>query len=400
MGKTAEIEFTWPKGFYSDGLHSGLRKKRLDLGWFFSEVPASAAGVYTTNKFCAAPTALTKKTIALKQQLQGIVVNSAIANSCTGAQGQQDALTEQLLMAKKLEVKPELIGVASTGVIGETLPMEKIKNGINKLQKTQNAKITEAILTTDTHPKTISIQFEQAGKLCTMSGFCKGSGMIHPKMATMLGFVVTDAKVSGSMLQEMLSNEVETTFNQITVDGDTSTNDMVVTLANGQALGQQIPELIKDTEDYQVFKEVYHQVLSQLAQEIARDGEGATKLVEANVLGAKTKVDAQQVAKAIVGSSLVKTAVFGGDANWGRIIAAIGITAADINVDTVDIYFDDIPVVTQSLGTAFSEEKVAEALSKDKVTITVDLHNGDKKGQAWGCDLTYKYVQINASYRS
>lgn len=400
MGKTAEIEFTWPKGFYSDGLHSGLRKKRLDLGWFFSEVPASAAGVYTTNKFCAAPTALTKKTIALKQQLQGIVVNSAIANSCTGAQGQQDALTEQLLMAKKLEVKPELIGVASTGVIGETLPMEKIKNGINKLQKTQNAKITEAILTTDTHPKTISIQFEQAGKICTMSGFCKGSGMIHPKMATMLGFVVTDAKVSGSMLQEMLSNEVETTFNQITVDGDTSTNDMVVTLANGQALEQQIPELIKDTEDYQVFKEVYHQVLSQLAQEIARDGEGATKLVEANVLGAKTKVDAQQVAKAIVGSSLVKTAVFGGDANWGRIIAAIGITAADINVDTVDIYFDDIPVVTQSLGTAFSEEKVAEALSKDKVTITVDLHNGDKKGQAWGCDLTYKYVQINASYRS
>lgn len=400
MGKTAEIEFTWPKGFYSDGLHSGLRKKRLDLGWLFSEVPASAAGVYTTNKFCAAPTALTKKTIALKQQLQGIVVNSAIANSCTGAQGQQDALTEQLLMAKKLEVKPELIGVASTGVIGETLPMEKIMNGINKLQKTQNAKITEAVLTTDTHPKTISIQFEQAGKICTMSGFCKGSGMIHPKMATMLGFVVTDAKVSGSMLQEMLSNEVETTFNQITVDGDTSTNDMVVTLANGQALEQQIPELIKDTEDYQVFKEVYHQVLSQLAQEIARDGEGATKLVEANVLGAKTKVDAQQVAKAIVGSSLVKTAVFGGDANWGRIIAAIGITAADINVDTVDIYFDDIPVVTQSLGTAFSEEKVAEALSKDKVTITVDLHNGDKKGQAWGCDLTYKYVQINASYRS
>ena len=399
VASIVETAFTWPKGFYSDGLHAGLKAEKPDLGWLFSKVPASAAGVYTTNQFCAAPTALTKETINHDHQLQGIIVNSAIANSCTGPQGKLDALKEQALMAKKLGVSQNLIGVASTGVIGEMLPMDKIKAGIAKLKQTKSAKVTEAVLTTDTHTKTIAVKFEIAGHQCTMAGFCKGSGLIHPKMATMLGFVTTDAKISGACLQDLLSEEVDTTFNQITVDGDNSTNDMVVTMANGLAMADE-ESLTPDHPDYPVFAQAYHQVLSALAKEIARDGEGASKLVEANVKGAANDLDAQHVAKAIVGSNLVKAALFGQDANWGRIMGAIGATDADLDVNRVDIKLNGINIVLSSHGVDYDEWLLRQKLAEDQIKIDVNLHHGFGKGQAWGCDLTYKYVQINASYRS
>jgi len=394
-----KIAFTWPQGFFADGIHAGLRKKKLDLGWLYSKEPASAAGVYTTNQFCAAPTALTKKVITANHQLQALIVNSAVANSCTGEQGQKDAKQEQVWVAEKLGISPKQVGVASTGVIGEFLPMDKLKAGIASLTLDKNTKLTEAILTTDTHPKTISFEFEQAGKKCIMTGFCKGSGMIHPNMATMLGFIVTDAKVDGDLLQELLSEQVETSFNQITVDGDTSTNDMVVTLANGAAL-KEGPSLVKKSADYQTFKQVYQAVLEYLAQEIARDGEGASKLVEVLVRGAASKRDANVVSKAVVGSNLVKAALFGQDANWGRIVSAIGQTDAKLAVDKLDITLNQIQVLKASQKTSYEEEIVKERLGQDKIVIEVDLHVGKKSGRAWGCDLTYKYVQINASYRS
>lgn len=254
-----EIDFKWPNGFFADGIHAGLRKKRLDMGWVVSEVPAQSAGVYTTNQFQAAPTKLTKETINKKHELQAIIMNSAVANSCTGIEGTENAHEEQALVASKLGIDKDLVGVASTGVIGVQLPMDKIKQGLAELQKTKNFKVTEAVLTTDTHSKTISVSFEVFGKTCTISGFCKGSGMIKPNMATMLGFVVTDAKVAGQKLQETLVELTNETFNQITVDGDTSTNDMVVVMANGQAM-QDEPELSEGSE-YEIFKAALKHVL-------------------------------------------------------------------------------------------------------------------------------------------
>lgn len=392
-----EIEFKWPEGFYGDGVHAGLRKSRLDMGWVVSDVPAQAAGVYTTNQFQAAPTKLTKETIDLKHELQAIIMNSAVANSCTGAEGTKNAHEEQELVAAKLGIDKNLVGVASTGVIGVQLPMGKIHQGLSELEKTKNFKVTEAVLTTDTHPKTISVEFEAAGKTCTISGFCKGSGMIKPNMATMLGFVTTDAKVSGADLQASLSELTNETFNQITVDGDTSTNDMVVVMANGQAMKDE-PEL--EGAGYENFSQALKHVLGFLAKEIARDGEGATKLVEADVSGAYTKDDAQHVAKAIVGSNLVKAALFGEDANWGRIIDAIGATDARLDVDEVSIAINGTPVVDHSLGLDFDEDALKEKLKEDEIVIEAVIGEGGFKGQAWGCDLTYKYVQINASYRS
>ena len=259
-----EIDFKWPNGFFADGIHAGLRKKRLDMGWVVSEVPAQSAGVYTTNQFQAAPTKLTKETINKKHELQAIIMNSAVANSCTGIEGTENAHEEQALVASKLGIDKDLVGVASTGVIGVQLPMDKIKQGLAELQKTKNFKVTEAVLTTDTHSKTISVSFEVFGKTCTISGFCKGSGMIKPNMATMLGFVVTDTKVAGQKLQETLVELTNETFNQITVDGDTSTNDMVVVMANGQAM-QDEPELSEGSE-YEIFKAALKHVLVFLAK--------------------------------------------------------------------------------------------------------------------------------------
>lgn len=395
-----EVPFTWPKGYKADGVHVGLRKNpnKKDMGWLYSEIPAQAAGTYTTNQFQAAPTKLTKQTINQDHLLQGMVMNTAVANSVTGEQGMIDAKKMQKLAANKMGIDANLVGVASTGVIGENLPMDLIQKGVSQLELLDNDLVTEAILTTDTHPKTITTQIEIDGKIVTISGFCKGSGMIHPKMATMLGFVVTDAKIADGQLQPILSQQVDKTFNQITVDGDTSTNDMVVTLANGMA--DNTPISIDDGENFEKFNAAYNAVLTKLAQDIAEDGEGSTKLVEVNVEHAATHDDAQKVAKAIVGSNLVKAAIFGEDANWGRIIAAIGQTDAVVDVEHTSVWLNDLPLVDNSHSADFDETVMKEALTDKKITVLVDLNSGTATGQAWGCDLTYNYVRINATYRS
>ena len=384
-------EYQWPQGFFSDGIHAGLREG-LDLGWIYSETPAAAVGVYTTSQFQAAPTKLTKNTINLNHQLQAVVMNSVCANSCTGPQGEADALVMQQAVADKMTIDSNLVGVASTGVIGQFMPMGLITAGIKKLELGDSDKVAHAVMTTDSHAKTISVAADIDGETVIVSGFCKGSGMIHPNMATMLGFVTTDAKIASYELQALLSEHVNDTFNQITVDGDTSTNDMVTVMANG-ASGV-------DVAASDEFEAAFHQVLSYLAQEIAADGEGATKLVEANIKHAETKEDAQKIAKQIVGSNLVKSAIFGDDANWGRIMGAIGQTDAKLDVDHVSLWINGIQLVKDSISVNFDEAVVKETLASSKVVIDVDVNVGEASGQAWGCDLTYDYVKINASYRS
>lgn len=393
------IDFQWPAGFYNDGIEIGLGTvDKKDFGYLFSEVPATAAGTYTTNQFQAAPTKLTKNTINQNHHLQAVVMNSAIANSCTGVQGEQDAQTEQQLLGEKLGISPDLVGVASTGLIGAPLPMDKIKAGIAQLQPATDDGVTQAVLTTDTHAKKACVQVELGDQTVTIAGFCKGSGMIHPKMATMLGFVTTDAAIDGELLQHALSTGVDTTFNQITVDGDTSTNDMVVVMANGLAKNA---ELTSTTDaDYAAFAEALHVVLGELAKQIAADGEGATKLVECNVSGAFNDQEGQQVAKAIVGSNLVKAAIFGQDPNWGRIISTIGATDAHVDIDHVSITLNGILMVQDSLAVPFDLDTAVDAMKENQVTIDVALNSGNATGQAWGCDLTYNYVKINASYHT
>ncbi|MDC4186244.1 bifunctional glutamate N-acetyltransferase/amino-acid acetyltransferase ArgJ [Loigolactobacillus coryniformis] len=395
--KYTKIPFTWPQGFKADGVHAGLRKVKLDMGWLYSAQPAAAAGVYTTNQFQAAPTKLTKKTINLKHQLQAIVLNSANANSCTGAQGEQDAAQMQQLAAAKLGVSADLVGVASTGIIGEQLPMDVIAAGIDQLQLTDNTKVTEAVLTTDTHAKTVAVTCQIDGKTVTLSGFCKGSGMIHPNMATMLGFVTTDAAIDGMLLQQLLSQATDTTFNQITVDGDTSTNDMVTVLANGAAGNTP---LTATSADYETFVAAFTYVLGELAKKIAADGEGATKLVAVTVAGAWSDFEGQQVAKAIVGSNLVKAAIYGEDPNWGRIMVAIGQTDAHLDLTAVDVTLNELPLIQASQAATTEVSKLEAALAAKVINIAVELHNGNGQGQAWGCDLTYDYVKINATYHS
>lgn len=399
MTTVKTVDFQWPQGFYNDGIQLGLGSAdKLDFGYLVSEVPAAAAGTYTTNQFQAAPTKLTKQTINQAHQIQAVVMNSAIANSCTGKQGELDALKEQQLLADKLQIDAQLVGVASTGLIGAPLPMDKITAGISQLTPHSDDAVTRAVMTTDLHPKQASVQIDLDGQTATITGFAKGSGMIHPKMATMLGFVTTDAAVNGETLQALLSEDVDTTFNQITVDGDTSTNDMVVVMANGLAGNTEIAS--ESTLGYETFKEGLHAVLTSLAQQIAADGEGATKLVECNVTGAHSTLEGQQVAKAIVGSNLVKAAIFGQDPNWGRIISTIGATDAHVDIDHVAIKVNDIAMVTDSLAVPFDEQQAHDSMGADKVIIDVDLHAGDQTGQAWGCDLTYNYVKINASYHT
>ncbi|MFD1318465.1 bifunctional glutamate N-acetyltransferase/amino-acid acetyltransferase ArgJ [Loigolactobacillus zhaoyuanensis] len=395
--KYTTIPFTWPQGFKADGVHAGLRKEKLDMGWLYSQKPAAAAGVYTTNQFQAAPTKLTKQTIDQQHQLQAIVVNSANANSCTGEQGEKDAQQMQQLAATKLGISTDLVGVASTGVIGVNLPMPVIAAGIEQLQLTDNTKVTTAVLTTDTRAKTVAVTCQIDGRTVTISGFCKGSGMIHPNMATMLGFVTTDVAIDGALLQTLLSQVTDTTFNQITVDGDTSTNDMVTVLANGAAGNATITAA---TADYAIFAAGFTYVLGELAKKIAADGEGATKLVAVTVNGAWSDFEGQQVAKAIVGSNLVKAAVYGEDPNWGRIMMAIGQTDAHLNLAEVDVVLNELPLVQASQAATTAVADLAAALAAKVIDLTVELHNGDGHGQAWGCDLTYDYVKINATYHS
>jgi len=387
-----------PLGFSADGLHAGFKKKKLDFCWIVSEVPASVAGVYTTNKVIAAPLLVTKASIQKSQKLQAIVVNSGVANSCTGQQGLDAAYEMQLLTAQKLKIEPNLVGLASTGVIGEQLPMNALKNGLSQILVSGKAEdFAEAILTTDTCTKTCVVTEEFGSDLVTMAGVAKGSGMIHPNMATMLAFITCDANISSATLQAALSQHVETTFNQITVDGDTSTNDMVLVMANGC---RQNEEILPDTEEFEKFSKMLRYLMADLAKKIAKDGEGATKLIEVNVLHAKDEQSGRMIAKSVVGSSLVKTAIFGQDPNWGRILAAIGYAGADISVDNIDIWIEGIPVMQASSPVAFDPEETSDAMAGELLTLTIDLHDGDAEAQAWGCDLSYDYVKINALYRT
>ena len=387
-----------PLGFSADGLHAGFKKKKLDFGWIVSEVPASVAGVYTTNKVIAAPLLVTKASIQKSQKLQAIVVNSGVANSCTGQQGLDAAYEMQRLTAQKLKIEPDLVGLASTGVIGEQLPMDALKNGLSQILVSGKAEdFAEAILTTDTCTKTCVVTEEFGSDLVTMAGVAKGSGMIHPNMATMLAFITCDANISSATLQAALSQHVETTFNQITVDGDTSTNDMVLVMANGC---RQNEEIQPDTEEFEKFSKMLRYLMADLAKKIAKDGEGATKLIEVNVRHAKDEQSGRMIAKSVVGSSLVKTAIFGQDPNWGRILAAIGYAGVDVSVDNIDIWIEGIPVMQASSPVAFDPEETSDAMAGELLTLTIDLHDGEAEAQAWGCDLSYDYVKINALYRT
>lgn len=387
-----------PKGFYATGLHAGLKKEKKDLGVIYSAIPANAAAVYTTNQVKAAPIFVTKEAMA-DQKVQAVVVNSGIANACTGDLGLENAKEMQSLAASQLNVAKENVAVASTGVIGKQLPMEIIESGISKidLQQQQPYAFHEAILTTDTSTKEIVVTEEINGQMVTMAGVAKGSGMIHPNMATMLAFITTDAQISKDLLQEMLADKTETTFNQITVDGDTSTNDMVLVLANGLA---ENPIIEKNSEAHEKFITMFQLVSETLAKMIAKDGEGATKLIEVQVVGALSDTEARLVAKKVVGSSLVKTAMFGEDPNWGRIICAVGYAGSQTDPEKIDMWIGDQQLLNHSQPQEFDELVMKETLEKEKICITVDLNIGEQSGKAWGCDLTYKYIEVNALYHT
>ncbi|SFA43149.1 glutamate N-acetyltransferase [Parageobacillus thermantarcticus] len=397
----AEGTVVTPKGFKAAGVHAGLRYAKKDLGVIVCDVPASCAAVYTQNHFQAAPLKVTQQSIATEQKLQAVVVNSACANACTGERGLKDAYEMRELCAQQFGIAPHLVAVASTGVIGEFMPMEKIREGMKKLQPgilPENAEAFQtAILTTDTVMKKACYQTTIDGKTVTIGGAAKGSGMIHPNMATMLAFITTDANISSPLLQEALRSITDVSFNQITVDGDTSTNDMVIVMASGLAGNK---ELTPDHPDWENFYEALKKTCEDLAKQIAKDGEGATKLIEVRVNGAKTDDDAKKIAKQIVGSNLVKTAIYGADANWGRIICAIGYAGAMVDPDNVDISIGPISMLKGSEPQPFSEEEASAYLQNDEIVIEVDLHLGSGTGIAWGCDLTYDYVKINASYRT
>lgn len=390
-----------PKGFTATGIHCGLKHKKKDLALLVSDVPASVAGVFTTNAIKAAPLLITKDVVYETGKMQAIIVNAGNANACTGKQGMADAYTMQRLTAEKLGIDQSLIGVASTGVIGELMKMEPVTTGIQVLEPVNELEgaidFSLAIMTTDTVTKNTTYQTIIDGKEVIIAGTAKGSGMIEPNMATMLGFITTDANIESNHLQAALKEITDVTFNAITVDGDTSTNDMVIVMANGMA---QNDTLTPDHPDWDNFVQTLHTVSQDLAKMIAKDGEGATKLIEVEVKGAVTDIEARKIAKTVVGSPLVKTAIFGNDANWGRIIAAVGYSGATIDPNAITILLGTTKVVENGEPVPFSEDDLIIYLKQPEVKIFVDIHQGNGQGTAWGCDLTYDYVQINATYRS
>ncbi|MBQ7433317.1 MAG: bifunctional ornithine acetyltransferase/N-acetylglutamate synthase [Lachnospiraceae bacterium] len=398
---------TTPKGFQAAGLCAGIKKDKKDMAMIYSTTPCTTAGVFTTNMVKAAPVKWDKLVVDTSSYAQAVVVNSGVANACTGEEGYGYCKEMAELTGQKLNLPGEAVLVASTGVIGRQLPMEPIKKGISMLAEaladTREAGhlAAEAIMTTDTRPKEVAVQTEIGGKTVTVAGMCKGAGMIHPNMATMLCFVVTDAAISHEMLQKALSSDVQDTFNMISVDGDTSTNDTVVVLANGQAGNT---EITAEGADYDAFYEALHYIMEELSKKIAGDGEGCTCLFEVKVTGAKTKEEAKTLSKSVVCSSLTKAAVFGHDANWGRILCALGYSGVIFDPEQVDIWFESsagkLKIVENGVDTGYSEELATEILSKEHVTALVDMKQGEAQATAWGCDLTYEYVRINGDYRS
>lgn len=392
---------TAAQGFKAGAVAAEIRyENRLDLALVYSEVPALAAAVYTKNRVQAAPLLVTREHLA-DGRAQAIIINSGNANACNGDEGIRDAKKMALITAQALQIAPEDVVVASTGVMGLPMPMHRVEKGISEvvacLSVDGGSAAARAIMTTDLNSKEVAVSFSIGGKKVTIGGMAKGSGMIHPDMATMLAFITTDALIDQKVLQKVLCLSVERSFNMITVDGDTSTNDMVVFLANGMA---QNPEITEEGPEFELFKVGLDYVTTYLAQEIARDGEGATRLIEVRIKNAATFEDGKKAARAVAGSSLVKTAVFGQDANWGRIIAALGYSGAEFDPQKVDIWLAEIMVARAGTGVPFDEEKVSKLLGADKVIITVDLHAGNTNTVAWGCDLTFDYVKINASYRN
>jgi len=394
-----------PKGFNAAGLHCGIKRKRKDLGWIVCEVPASAAAVYTMNAFQAAPLKVTRESLEKEDHLQVMLVNSGNANACTGPQGEADAYRMRRETAELFGISEHLVGVASTGVIGELLPMDRISAGLRALREQMDHvrnsghdDFAEAILTTDTCTKAVEVVVTVEGQEVRIAGVAKGSGMIHPNMATMLAFLTTDAVIEPAVLRGLLREVTDETFNMITVDGDCSTNDMVVAMASG--LAAHPTALQPDHPDWPAFRSGFAYVCRRLAQMIARDGEGATKLVEVTVSGAPTQETARQAAKAVVGSNLVKSAVFGADPNWGRILCAVGYGAPLIDPVSVDVKIGEISVVKNGLPVPFDEEAAQLVLAGDMVKFHVELHQGEFEATAWGCDLTYEYVRINACYRT
>ena len=393
------------KGFTANGIHCGIRKNRSkrDLALIYSAVPAHAAAVYTTNLVKGAPLEVTKNHIQ-NGMAQAVICNSGNANTCN-ANGTQIAELTCKILSEKLGVKSDDIVVASTGVIGQPLDIAPIEAGIPSLVEGLSYDgceyAAEAIMTTDVVKKEIAVEFEVGGKICKIGGIAKGSGMIHPNMATMLVFITTDCNIAPEMLKKALSNDITNTFNMISIDGDTSTNDMVTVLANGMAGNKQIT---CEGEDFNVFMKALNTVTVDLCRKIASDGEGATKLLECQVSGANTLENAKTVAKSVICSSLTKAAMFGADANWGRVLCAIGYSGAKVDVDKIDVYFKSnkgtIQVCKDGSGVAFSEEKAKEILLESEIDIIINLNDGEFTSTAWGCDLTYDYVKINGDYRT
>lgn len=395
------------KGYEANGLNCGLNpdRNKNDLALIYSENVCNAAAVYTTNKVKGAPILVTKEHLAKSGgYVHAVIVNSKIANTCN-ADGVQKAEMMCKLAARELGIKPEEVIVASTGVIGQVMPIEPIEEYIGELAQglspQHHGEAVNAIMTTDTVQKEYAVSFELDGKTCTIGGMAKGSGMIHPNMATTLNFVTTDVAISTELIQKALSEIVKVTYNCLSIDGDTSTNDMVSIMANGLAGN---PEITEENEAYAVFKEALYEVLMSLTRMLAKDGEGASKLLECTCVGAPDQDTAIIVAKSVIRSPLLKCAMFGEDANWGRILCAIGYAEADFEIDKVAVDLASakgtIAVCRDGSGVDFSEEKAKEILGEDEINININLNQGDAEAKAWGCDLTYDYVKINGDYRS
>ena len=402
--KITEGGVTAAKGFTANGIHCGIRKNKTkrDLSLIFSSVPANAASVYTTNLVKGAPLTVTKKHLE-DGKAQAVICNSGNANTCN-ANGIEIAEKMSELTAAALGIQPEDVIVASTGVIGQPLSLEPIAAGMEALAAGLGAHsglAAEGIMTTDTKKKEIAVSFDIGGVECKIGGIAKGSGMIHPNMATMLVFITTDCAISTQMLKLALSTDIQSTFNMVSVDGDTSTNDMVSILANGMAGNK---EITSEGEDFSEFMKALNTVTVYLCKAIAGDGEGATKMIECSVTGAKELMTAKTVAKSVICSSLTKAAMFGADANWGRVLCAIGYSGAAVDIDKVDVAFasaaGEIAVCKNGAGVDFSEEKAKQILLEHEITIKIDLNDGDACAVAWGCDLTYDYVRINGDYRT
>lgn len=398
------------KGFKASGVYCGIKKSnspthKNDLGMIVSDVPCAAAAVYTTNKVKGAPIIVTKKNLKKTGGVaRAVIVNSKNANTCN-ADGEEKAEKMCSLAANALGIKSEEIIVASTGVIGQVLPIEPIEAGIKPLvdglSYTGNEAAATAIMTTDTIKKEYAVEFEIGGVKCKIGGMAKGSGMIHPNMATTLNFITTDAAIEKNALQEALNDIVKITYNCLSIDGDTSTNDMVALMANGLAQNEEIKS---GSVEFVLFKSALYEVMMHLTRMLAKDGEGASKLIEGVCKGAPSQDDAITVAKSVIGSTLFKCAIFGEDANWGRILCAVGYADAEFDINKVDVdlksEYGEIAVCRSGAGVEFSEEKAAEILKSDEIFVLINLHAGEAKATAWGCDLTYDYVKINGDYRT